>query len=320
MIPLFLVAAVAMRRAKTRAPVAPRTMAPRLVDAGGIALRGEVLPPPVRPPGVPRFAAPTSPARGAVSDAQSRYQAYVTRQLLDAAMRAQADASRPKPEAEPSEQADYLNRSHRAPQDAYPEFCWYAATEATHPETLWRTEYDRSPGDHVRWWVNRDNSWGYYHSWGGFDAFRALGDLVSAFKSITDVAFPILAAVPWGDVVHGIEAVASLVPILGTAAADVYATAEIALEALGPGSWLEKALRAAYDYALASAPGAAALHPFLDPVVDVLIRIVGGEKPTHAVINAAVEQAPPDPSIGDLSPRSIAAALAAFVVDHMGVA
>jgi hypothetical protein len=127
--------------------------------------------------------------------------------------------------------------------------------------------------------------------------------------------------VPWQQIADTLEAATSVVPVLGTAVSDVIATGEVLIDALRSGNALEAGLRAAYDYAMASVPGAAALRQFLDPVVDVLIRIAAaGEKPTHAVIAAAVDQAPDSPSIGNLSPRSVAASLASLVVSHLGMA
>jgi len=127
--------------------------------------------------------------------------------------------------------------------------------------------------------------------------------------------------VPWKTIADNLEAATSTVPVLGTAISDIVATGEVLVDALRSGNALELALRAAYDYAMASVPGAAALRPVLDPIVDVLIRIAAdGETPTHAAIAAAVDQAPDSPSFGNLSPRSVAASLASIVVSHLGLA
>lgn len=149
---------------------------------------------------------------------------------------------------------------------------------------------------------------------------------VEALKQAVDVSDVFVKmeldpeAVDWRTLAHDVEAATSAVPVLGTAAADVIATCEVIYDAATAGNALEAALRAAYDYAMASVPGAAALRSFLDPVVDVLIRIAaGGEAPTAAVLHAAVMQAPDAPKIGSLSPRSIAAALGAFVGAKLGV-
>lgn len=129
------------------------------------------------------------------------------------------------------------------------------------------------------------------------------------------------ARVPWQQIADNLEAATSAVPVLGTAVSDIIATGEVVIDALRSGNALEAALHAAYDYAMASVPGAAALRPILDPIVDVLIRIAaGGEKPGRAVIEAAVDQAPDSPSFGNLSPRSVAASLASIVVSHLGMA
>lgn len=157
----------------------------------------------------------------------------------------------------------------------------------------------------------------------------AARDLVQGVKSGADFLASYTEAtvsldpsrVPWQQIADTLEAATSAVPVLGTAVSDIIATGEVLIDALRSGNALEAALRAAYDYAMASVPGAAALRPMLDPVVDVLIRIAGGgEKPTQAVIAAAVDQAPDSPSIGNLSPRSVAASLASLVVSHLGLA
>jgi len=127
--------------------------------------------------------------------------------------------------------------------------------------------------------------------------------------------------IDWRQVAHDLEAATSTVPVLGTALADVVATAEVLYDAVTSTDPLEAALRAAYDYALASAPGAAELRQFIDPVFDLLVRIVvQHQKPTAALVATAVDQAPTSPQIGALSPRSVAASLAAFVVSKMGMA
>jgi hypothetical protein len=127
--------------------------------------------------------------------------------------------------------------------------------------------------------------------------------------------------IDWEGVAHQVEAVTSVVPGLGTALSDVVATAEVLYDVLRSGNLLEAALRAAYDYALASVPGAAALKEYIDPVFTVLVDIVvKGQKPTAAIIAAAVAQAPTTPGIGKLNPRSIAASLATFVASKMGLA
>ena len=90
--------------------------------------------------------------------------------------------------------------------------------------------------------------------------------------------------VPWQTIADTLEAATSVVPVLGTAVADVIATGEVLIDALKAGSPMEAALRAAYDYAMASIPGAAALRPILDPVVDMLIRIAAGGEPVKAAV------------------------------------
>lgn len=127
--------------------------------------------------------------------------------------------------------------------------------------------------------------------------------------------------VPWGDVLHAVEAGVSCVPVIGTAVSGVLATAEVAVNAaiafIGGKNPIEFAIRTAYTYALGLVPGAAALRLILDTTVDALVRIaVGHENPTSALIHAIVDDVPDKPKIGSLSPRSVASSLAKVVISH----
>jgi hypothetical protein len=159
---------------------------------------------------------------------------------------------------------------------------------------------------------------------GGF--FSDLGHIASSVVSdVSHVASSVAADVgPWvGDILHGVEAAVSVVPGLGTAVSDIVATAETAYEsaaALLSGNPFEAAIDAAYNYALASVPGAAALHPILDPVKKVLIDLTIKHEPIEAsVLDGVLSKVPDVPKLGSVSPRSVAASLAHLIVGHLGV-
>jgi hypothetical protein len=126
--------------------------------------------------------------------------------------------------------------------------------------------------------------------------------------------------VDWKGVADYVEAVYSTVPVLGTAAADIIATAEVFVDVVTAGNPLVAAMDAAYDYAMATIPGGAALRPFIDPVVNVLIDMaVAGQPLAQAVLTQAVQQAPTSPSLGNMNPRTVVASLATFLVHHLGL-
>ncbi len=127
--------------------------------------------------------------------------------------------------------------------------------------------------------------------------------------------------IDWRQVADYVEAAMSSVPVLGTAVSDIIATGECLYDMLTSGDALEAALRALYDYIIGTFPGVAALETWIRPVFDVLVDIVvKHQKPTKAIITEAVSKAPASPSVGNLSPRSIAASLATFVVGKLGLA
>jgi hypothetical protein len=152
---------------------------------------------------------------------------------------------------------------------------------------------------------------------------HAVQPVIKAVQPIVQTAKEIVDKVPLGAILHGAEAIVSLVPGLGTAASDILATAETAYEAARAalhGNPLEAAIHAAYNYALASVPGAAALRFLLDPVVDFLINLTVKHEPVEsAVIDALLKQVPDTPKIGPLSPRTVAASLAHVIADKLGL-
>jgi hypothetical protein len=159
---------------------------------------------------------------------------------------------------------------------------------------------------------------------GGF--LSDIGHIASSVvSSVSHVASSVAkAAGPWvGDILHGVEAAVSVVPGLGTAVSDVVAAAETAYEsaaALLHGNPLEAGIDAAYNFATASIPGAAALRPILDPVKATLVGLAAKKEPIDsALLDGVLAKVPDVPKIGPLSPRSVAASLAHLIVGHLGV-
>jgi len=159
---------------------------------------------------------------------------------------------------------------------------------------------------------------------GGF--FSDIGHIASSIVSdVGKVAKSVAKDVgPWaGDIIHGVQAAVSVVPGLGTAVSDVIAAAETAYEsaaALLSGNPFEGAIHAAYNFATASIPGASALRPILDPVVNTLIGMTAKKEPVDAaMLDGLLANVPDTPRIGSLSPRSVAASLAHLIVGHLGV-
>jgi hypothetical protein len=155
--------------------------------------------------------------------------------------------------------------------------------------------------------------------------FSDIGDIASSVVSdVGKVASAVAKTVgPWvGTILHGVEAVASLVPGLGTAVSDIVAAAETAYDAAAAlihGNPLEAGIRAAYNFATATIPGAAAIRFVLDPVVTALIDLTVKKEPVETAILDGILNAVPDaPKIGPISPRSIAASLAHLIINHLG--
>jgi hypothetical protein len=237
-------------------------------------------------------------------------------------------AHRPDPKTDTTTQSKYLEaHGGISPMKVYPEFPWRRVSEANHPETLWRAEFDRSSSSHVQWWINVHGQWGNTETdtTGGINLLDLAADLwndfasvlskvVDAVRAVANVASDVLDLVPWQDIADAIEAATSTIPVLGTAVSDWVATGEVFLRMLSGEGALEQALRDLYTYTMASTPGAASLRPILDPVVDAIVRIAVGEPPTIAVIKAILDDVPDAPNINGTSPRSVAASLVALVV------
>jgi hypothetical protein len=160
---------------------------------------------------------------------------------------------------------------------------------------------------------------------GGFfdDIGKIAGGIVHAVSSVANTVAKGLGGPIWGDILHGVQGAVSAVPILGTAVSEVIAAAETAYEAAAAalsGNPLEGAIHGAYNFALASVPGASALRPALDPVVNSLINMTAGHEPVDAaVLNGLLNSVPDAPKFGKISPRSVAASIAHMVVGHLGI-
>jgi len=159
------------------------------------------------------------------------------------------------------------------------------------------------------------------------DFFSDIGHIASAVvHTVSNVANDVakaVSSVPWGDIVHGIQAAVSVVPGLGTAVSDVIAAAETAYDAAAAalsGHPLLGAIDAAVNFALATVPGGGALRILIDPAMkffeDVVIK---GEPPGSAAFDATLAAVPDSPKLGPLSPRSIVSSIAHLVIGHMGM-
>jgi hypothetical protein len=160
------------------------------------------------------------------------------------------------------------------------------------------------------------------------DIFSDIGHIASGVVSaVSNVASTVAKAVTspgvWGTILHDVQAAVSVVPGLGTAVSDVIAAAETAYDAAAAalsGHPILGAIDAAYNFALASVPGASALHPVLDPVKNTIENIaVKGEPPDSSVLNGLLSSVPDAPKFGSISPRSVAGSLAHIVVSHLGM-
>lgn len=150
----------------------------------------------------------------------------------------------------------------------------------------------------------------------------ASGIVHSVSHVVNDVAKAV-SSVPWGDIIHGVQAVVSVVPGLGTAVSEVVAAAETAYEsaaALLSGNPLAGALHAAYNFSLGAVPGASSFRIILDPVVNTLINLTAAKEPVEtAVLDGILNSLPDSPKIAGISYKSIAASLAHMIVQHLGV-
>lgn len=159
------------------------------------------------------------------------------------------------------------------------------------------------------------------------DFFSDIGHVASGIvQTVSHVANDVakaVSSVPWGDIIHGVQAAVSLVPGLGTAVSDVIAAAETAYDmaaAALSGHPLLGAIDAAVNFALGSVPGGGALRIIIDPAIkffeDVVIK---GEPVESAALDGALAAVPDSPKIGPLSPRSIVSTIAHLVINHLGM-
>ncbi len=196
-------------------------------------------------------------------------------------------------------------------KNLYPEWPWVHETG-----TKYHADYDwGNNGDHVHWYVNGVQ--GYQHTWGGVDFGRLAGqafDIIEQVANIAATVGSVVNLVPWQYIADGIEAASSTIPVLGTAVSDYVATIEIAVTLAGGGSMTDISFRIAYNYLMATTPGAAVLRPIIDPVEQVLERILNGKVPDAKTAIAA--------SVADVPaglPRQLAASLAATVANDIGI-
>jgi len=154
-------------------------------------------------------------------------------------------------------------------------------------------------------------------------SFGNIGKICSGIVHSVSKVVNTLGKVPWGDIVHGIEAAVSVIPGLGTVVSEVIATAETAVnavEAVASGHPVVFAIQAAYNYATATIPGASAIRIVTDPYVNKLVDMARGKLMAEShVINDMLNKLPDKPKIGPLSPRSVVASLAHILIGHMGL-
>jgi hypothetical protein len=99
----------------------------------------------------------------------------------------------------------------------------------------------------------------------------------------------------WRAIIQKIQSDVALIPVLGTAAANVIASGLALYDSLTTPSGIAKVLLLAFDYAMANVPGASAYADELDPLVTALVRLaLQTEPPTDAMLDALV-QSVPDP-------------------------
>jgi hypothetical protein len=155
------------------------------------------------------------------------------------------------------------------------------------------------------------------------DIAHAASAVVSSVAHVANDVAHAVSSVPWGDIIHGVQAAVSVVPGLGTAVSNVIAAAETAYEsaaALLSGNPLAGALHAAYNFATATVPGAGAIRIILDPVVTTLIDLTEKKEPIESALLDGILKAVPDsPKLGPLSPRTIASSLGHLIVSHLGM-
>jgi hypothetical protein len=179
---------------------------------------------------------------------------------------------------------------------------------------------------------------------GGFDLFReiskATNDVAKATRDVEHVANDVIKKVgpavnaiakfagniPWGEIVHDVQAAISTIPGLGTVVSEAIAFGESAYDsavALAHHNPIEAAIDAAYNGALAAVPGASALRHILDPVKATILGLVSGamkhESVADTVLDGILRNVPDKPSFGKINPRGVAGSLAHLIVKHVGV-
>lgn len=156
----------------------------------------------------------------------------------------------------------------------------------------------------------------------GFN-FGDIGKIASGVVHSVSKVVNTLGKVPWGDIMHGIQAAVSVVPGLGTVVSEVIATAETAVnavDAIASGHPILFAIDAAYNYATATIPGAGAIRIILDPYVGRIRDIVKGKLMAESgEIQHMLDKVPDSPKIGPISPRSVLSSLLHIVIGHLGM-
>ena len=292
-----------------------RKPAPRVVVKQAAIVAAPPRPKPAPPPPVKA----TGPSPAAIAAAKAARAKNRAAEMKAAAAHVAVMLAKPKRDTQPADILTYIEAHNINIKDMYPEWPWIAEGDGK-----WHCDYDfDGDSNHVHWYTNGYT--GYQHNWGGTDIGRLVGqafdDIENVAQQIGNVVGPIanLAikvanVVPWELIADGIEAATSVVPVLGTAVADYVATIETIVEALKGESSQEIAFRSAYNYLMATTPGAASLRPILDPVVEVLVEIINGRVPSpkDAIVAATVD-------VPAGLPRQIAASLAATVAGSLGI-
>lgn len=291
--------------------------APKLAPVSG-KLQPIILPKPAAPPPLPTLAQLLSDSGAALKSDPVLGPLYASRPAWNG-----------QPDAINAWLETNLNAHHLSNLDVirlYPEMGWWRnrVPPDGHPETLFRCQYKLSgsgeAGGAVNWWVNNDGSWGYDHVWQNFDLWADIGSLAAELQDAASWLSDHLGHIDWEAVATDIEAAASVVPVLGTAVSDIVATVQVIAEDLSAGTALEKAIMAAFDYALASVPGAAVLHDVLDPIVGGIVDMVTkGDNVTKAIVEQIADQAPTSPSFAGISPRSVAVSLLCIVAKYVHI-
>ncbi len=158
------------------------------------------------------------------------------------------------------------------------------------------------------------------------DVEHIANDVIKKVGPIVDAVGKFAGNIPWGDIVHDVQAAISTIPGLGTVVSEAIAFGESAYDsalALAHHNPIEAAIDAAYNGALALVPGASALRHILDPVKATLLGLVSAamkhEPVADAVLDGILRNVPDKPSFGKVNPRGVAGSLAHLIVKHVGV-